>query len=77
MQADRAQGPLSTCSIYGNKKAGARIEQMMEMGLSKPWPEALKALTGETEMDAGAILEYFAPLHQWLKKQNAGRQCGW
>ncbi len=71
------KGPLSTCSIYGNKKAGARIEQMMEMGLSKPWPEALKALTGETEMDAGAILEYFAPLHQWLKKQNAGRQCGW
>lgn len=71
------RGPLHTCSIYGNKKAGARIEKMMEMGVSQPWPVAMKALTGETRMDASAILEYFAPLHQWLKKQNAGRQCGW
>jgi peptidyl-dipeptidase A len=45
--------------------------------MSKPWPVALKALTGETKMDASAILEYFKPLHDWLKKQNKGRTCGW
>ena len=70
-------GPLNECSIYGNKEAGARIDAMMKMGASKPWPEALKALTGEDRMDATAILEYFAPLHVWLKKQNEGKQCGW
>ncbi len=71
------KGPLHQCSIHGNRQAGARIQKMMEMGLSRPWPEALQAMTGETRMDAGAILEYFAPLQQWLKKQNAGRKCGW
>jgi peptidyl-dipeptidase A len=63
-------GPLNRCSIYGNKKAGARLIQMMEMGQSHPWPEALKALTGEDKMDASAILDYFAPLKKWLDEQN-------
>jgi peptidyl-dipeptidase A len=71
------QGPLHTCSIYDNKKAGARLMAMMKLGLSRPWPEALEALTGKKEMDATAILSYFAPLQKWLKKQNAGQQCGW
>lgn len=71
------KGPLHECSIYGSKEAGARIRSMMEMGQSRPWPEALFALTGERQMDASAILEYFAPLHEWLKKQNRGRKCGW
>ncbi len=71
------QGPLHTCSIYGNKKAGERLMAMMKLGLSRPWPEALAALTGKREMDATAILSYFAPLQRWLEKQNAGQQCGW
>lgn len=70
-------GPLHECSIYGSKKAGAKLNKMMEMGLSRPWPEALEALTGEKQMDARAILDYFAPLHAWLKVQNKGRTCGW
>jgi peptidyl-dipeptidase A len=59
-------GPLHRCSIYGNKEAGAKLKKMMEMGQSRPWPEALKALTGEDKMDATAILDYFAPLKKWL-----------
>ncbi len=70
-------GPLHTCSIYNNKEAGARIDAMMKMGLSRPWPEALEAMTGERQMDATAILDYFKPLHDWLKEQNKDRQCGW
>jgi len=70
-------GPLHECSIYGNKEAGARIRSMMELGMSRPWPEALQVLAGETRMDASALTEYFAPLHQWLKKQNRSRKCGW
>jgi peptidyl-dipeptidase A len=71
------KGPLHLCSIYGNKAAGKALNDMMEMGMSKPWPEALKALTGGTQMDATAILDYFKPLHVWLKEQNKGRTCGW
>jgi peptidyl-dipeptidase A len=70
-------GPLNECSIYGSKEAGAKLNAMMEMGLSRPWPEALEALTGEKQMDATAILDYFAPLHAWLKNENKGRKCGW
>jgi peptidyl-dipeptidase A len=70
-------GPLNRCSIYANKEAGARLQKMLEMGLSRPWPEALEAMTGQKEMDAGAILEYFAPLKKWLDEQNAGQPVGW
>jgi peptidyl-dipeptidase A len=63
-------GPLYQCSIYGNKKAGEKLHQMLAMGLSKPWPDALKAMTGEDKMDATAIIDYFAPLKTWLDEQN-------
>lgn len=63
-------GPLNRCSIYGNKAAGEKLKAMLAMGQSKPWPEALKALTGEDKMDATAIIDYFAPLKTWLDEQN-------
>jgi peptidyl-dipeptidase A len=73
------KGPLHRCSFYDNKKAGARLNAMLEMGISKPWPEALKAMTGESKIDAQALMEYFAPLKKWLDEQNAAAavQPGW
>lgn len=71
------EGPLHRCSIYQNKEAGESLNEMLEMGSSQPWPDALEALTGKREMDATAIIDYFAPLMQWLDDQNKGRQCGW
>jgi peptidyl-dipeptidase A len=73
------KGPLHRCTFYNNKQAGAKLNAMLEMGMSKPWPEALKALTGQTQIDARAILEYFAPLKKWLDEQNAaaGVKPGW
>jgi peptidyl-dipeptidase A len=70
-------GPLYTCSIYGNRAAGDRLKQMLSLGASRPWRDALAVLSGETEMDATAILDYYAPLLTWLKAQNQGQQCGW
>ena len=64
-------GPLYQCSIYGNKRAGEKLKAMLERGSSQPWPEALKAMTGEDKMDATAIIDYFAPLKTWLDEQNA------
>jgi peptidyl-dipeptidase A len=70
-------GALSDCSIYDNKDAGDAYGKMLALGASKPWQDALFELTGERDMDASAILEYFAPLQKWLEQQNAGQQCGW
>lgn len=70
-------GPLHTCSVYGSKEAGARLSAMLAMGASKPWPDALEAITGTRQMDASAMLTYFAPLHAWLQQQNQGQTCGW
>ncbi len=70
-------GPLHRCSIFGSLEAGERLNTMLEMGASQPWPNALEVVTGQREMDATAILDYFAPLQAWLDEQNAGRSCGW
>ncbi|MEL0066789.1 MAG: M2 family metallopeptidase, partial [Gammaproteobacteria bacterium] len=69
--------PLHRCTIYNNQDAGKALNEMMVMGSSKPWQDALEALTGQRDMDATAIIDYFAPLKTWLDEQNAGRQCGW
>lgn len=71
------KGPLHRCTFYGNKDVGTRLNAMLEMGGSKPWPDALQAFTGSREMDGTALVEYFAPLQTWLKEQNKGKQCGW
>ncbi|MEO7504762.1 MAG: M2 family metallopeptidase [Sphingomicrobium sp.] len=71
------KGPLHRCSFYGNKQVGTRLNQMLAMGASKPWPDALEAFTGSREISGKPMLEYFAPLQAWLTKQNAGKQCGW
>ncbi len=63
-------GPLHQCSIYGNEKAGKKLQAMLQMGTSKPWPEELKAISGEDRIDGNALLEYFAPLKAWLDEQN-------
>ena len=70
-------GPLHRCSIYGNRRAGERLQAMMALGLREPWPVALKALTGEGRMDATAMLDYFAPLKAWLDQRNQGKPIGW
>lgn len=71
------KGPLHRCTFYGNAEVGNRLNAMLEMGASKPWPDALEAFTGSREMDGTALVEYFAPLQTWLKEQNKGKQCGW
>ena len=70
-------GPLHRCSVYGNEAVGARFNAMMEMGQSRPWPEAMEAFTGQRENDASAVADYFAPLNTWLTAQNRGKDCGW
>jgi peptidyl-dipeptidase A len=76
-QTAGAKGPLNRCSIFGNKEAGTRLAKTLEMGQSRPWPDALEAMTGQRQMDATAIIDYFKPLKTWLDEQNKGQTCGW
>jgi peptidyl-dipeptidase A len=71
------KGPLNRCSFFNSKEAGAKFNKMLEMGTSKPWQDELEVLTGQREMDASAILDYFAPLKKWLDEQNKGQKVGW
>jgi peptidyl-dipeptidase A len=71
------KGPLHRCSFYNNKEVGKKFNAMLEMGASKPWPDALEAFTGQREISGDAIIAYFAPLQAWLKEQNRGKSCGW
>ena len=70
-------GPLHRASIYGSRPAGRRLIDTLTMGASRPWPDALESLTGERDLDASALLEYFAPLSAWLEKENRGVPVGW
>ena len=71
------QGPLYQCSNYGSQQAGRRFADMLSLGASQPWQDALEKLTGTRRIDAAAISEYFQPLMQWLSEQNQGQPCGW
>jgi peptidyl-dipeptidase A len=71
------KGPLHECSIYGSAEAGRRFREMLALGASQPWQDALEKLTGTRQMDASAIIEYFQPLMAWLEEQNRGHSCGW
>ncbi|HEY0961159.1 MAG TPA: M2 family metallopeptidase [Pseudomonadales bacterium] len=71
------EGPLHRCSFYGNEEVGEKLNAMLALGASQPWPEALEAFTGSREMSGTAMAEYFAPLKAWLDEQNAGSASGW
>jgi peptidyl-dipeptidase A len=76
-QAAGYEGPLHRCSFYDSKPAGARLNAMLALGQSQPWPEAMRVLTGQNRADASALIEYFQPLIAWLKVQNEGQTSGW
>jgi peptidyl-dipeptidase A len=71
------KGPLHRCSFYGSKEVGERLNRMLAMGASKPWPDALETFTGSRKMDGSAMIAYFQPLMAWLEEQNKGRPRGW
>jgi peptidyl-dipeptidase A len=71
------KGPLHRCSVYGKEAMGGKFNAMLEMGASRPWPEAMAAFTGERQADASAVADYFKPLNAWLVQQTRGERCGW
>ncbi|KFV78381.1 Angiotensin-converting enzyme 2 [Struthio camelus australis] len=76
-KAAKHTGPLHTCDITNSTAAGQNLRQMLELGRSKPWTQALESITGEKYMNATPLLHYFEPLFNWLQKNNSGRAIGW
>lgn len=70
-------GPLHRCDIYQNRAAGEKLREMLQLGSSKHWSEALFTVTGSRTMSAAPLIEYFQPLLQWLKKQNGNADVSW
>jgi peptidyl-dipeptidase A len=69
------QDPRHT-NFYGSKQAGDYLMKLMAPGATEDWQTLIKDATGE-ELSARPMVEYFAPLMEWLKQQNAGRKVGW
>lgn len=76
-EAAGQKGPLHACSIHGSRAAGDKLKAMLALGASRPWQDAMAAVTGQRKADAGAMLEYFEPLRRWLREQNKNEVCGW
>ncbi|XP_023709010.1 angiotensin-converting enzyme isoform X1 [Cryptotermes secundus] len=71
--------PLHECDIYRSTEAGNLLGKMLQMGSSRPWPDAMEVLTGQRDMDATGLLDYFSPLADWLERDNreSGEDIGW
>ena len=69
--------PLHRCSIYESKEAGERLNAMLAMGAVAAVAGRARSADRPRQMDATAILDYFAPLKKWLDEQLAGKPVGW
>ncbi|KAJ8035990.1 Angiotensin-converting enzyme [Holothuria leucospilota] len=71
--------PIHDCDIFGSRAAGNALLEMMQLGASRPWPEAMQAITGRQFLDVAPIAEYFKPLQDWLEETNKanGDVPGW
>lgn len=78
-KASGYEGPLHNCDFFHSKEAGDRLKEVLRMGSSRPWPEVMLLMTGNRtdKMDAGPLLQYFNPLHEWLKETNRNEHVGW
>lgn len=66
------QDPHAT-NYYGRREVGEFLREIMRPGSSRDWRAVLKEKTGE-DLSAKAMVRYFAPLMDYLKKVNAGRK---
>lgn len=72
-------GDLFKCDFDGNTDAGAKLANMLKLGSSVTWEDALEQVTGTREMSSGSLVTYFKPLLDYLKDVNAENNevIGW
>jgi peptidyl-dipeptidase A len=62
--------------LYGDKRVGEFLRGILAAGAAKDWNTVLREATGEG-LSARPLVAYFAPLAEWLQKENQGRAVGW
>jgi peptidyl-dipeptidase A len=66
------QKPTAT-NYFGSKETGVFIESIMKPGATADWRSMLKEKTGQS-LSARPMVNYFAPLIEWLQQENKGRK---
>jgi peptidyl-dipeptidase A len=66
------QDPHDT-DYFGSRATGDLLRRVMGAGATRPWEDVLEDATGRP-LDGAAIAHYFAPLLEWLRRENAGRR---
>lgn len=66
------QDPRAT-NYFGSKEVGSFLHGILKQGANCDWNQVLKDNLG-SEMSAKPMLEYFAPLMDYLKEQNKGKK---
>jgi peptidyl-dipeptidase A len=64
------------CNYYGDKWVGEFLRGILAPGATKDWNAVLRQATGEG-LSARALVAYFAPLADWLARENQGRTVCW
>ncbi|WP_435008652.1 M2 family metallopeptidase [Tundrisphaera lichenicola] len=64
------------CNYYGNAEVGKFLRGILSLGATRDWDAVLRETTGES-LTARPMMNYYAPLLDWLKEQNQGRKVGW
>jgi peptidyl-dipeptidase A len=60
-------------NYFGSKEVGEFLNGVLKQGANCDWNELLKESVG-SEMSAKPMLDYFAPLMEYLKEQNEGKE---
>ncbi|MFB0938062.1 MAG: M2 family metallopeptidase [Urechidicola sp.] len=60
-------------NYFGSKEVGEFLNGVLKQGANCDWNELLKESVG-SEMSAKPMLDYFAPLMEYLKDQNKGKE---
>ena len=69
------QDPRS-CNYSGSLEVGDFLRSILSKGATEDWRKVIREATG-SDLSTRPMLEYFRPLLEWLREQNAGRDCSW
>ncbi|MBK6729897.1 MAG: M2 family metallopeptidase [Bacteroidetes bacterium] len=64
--------PPTATNYWGSKETGDFLRGVMKTGATEDWRDAMQTSIG-SPMSAKPMVDYFAPLMEYLKKVNAGR----
>jgi peptidyl-dipeptidase A len=65
---------VRSCDYSGNQEVGQFLQKILVLGATRDWREVMREATGE-DIGPQAMLAYFAPVMDDLRKRNLGLDC--